>query len=79
MDCSASSSSALAQIAEALRREPNAVPVLAPHLTLAQAVEYSGLPAAFLIAQARAGKVRAVNVGTGAREFWRFEREALAR
>ena len=37
------------------------------------------LPAAFLVAEARAGRIRAVNVGKGAKEFWRFAKDALAR
>ncbi|MDP9024305.1 MAG: helix-turn-helix domain-containing protein [Candidatus Eremiobacteraeota bacterium] len=48
-----------------------------PWLTLGEAAEYSGLPAAWLVARAREGAIRAVNVGTGAREFWRFNREGL--
>lgn len=50
-----------------------------PWLTLAEAVEYSGLPAAYLVAAARKGTFRSINVGTGAREFWRFNREGLAK
>lgn len=48
-----------------------------PWLTTAEAVEYSGLPKAWLLEQARKGKIRAVNVGSGSRERWRFNREAL--
>ena len=48
-----------------------------PWLGLAEAAEYSGLPRAWLIAQARSGALRAVNVGQGTRERWRFNREAL--
>jgi excisionase family DNA binding protein len=47
-------------------------PALVPHMTLKEAAEYSGLPAAYLVAGARAGTIRAVNVGSGKREFWRF-------
>lgn len=47
-------------------------PALVPHMTLTEAAEYSGLPAAYLVAGARAGTIRAVNVGTAKREFWRF-------
>ena len=50
-----------------------------PWLTISEAVEYSGLPRSYLLAQARAGAVRAVNVGTGKQEYWRFNREALAK
>lgn len=45
------------------------------YMSVAEAVEYSGLPAAYLIKAAKAGTIRAVNVGTGKREFWRFARE----
>jgi hypothetical protein len=58
--------------------EPPA-PELPPWLSLQQAVEYSGLPATFLVERARSGGIRAVNVGQGSREFWRFHREALAK
>lgn len=54
-------------------------PAPRPWLALAEAAEYSGLPAAYLVAQARSGAIRAVNVGTGAREFWRFNREGLGK
>ena len=57
------------------RREPREV--LKPWLGVKDAAEYSGLPAAWLIEQARAGLIRAVNVGSGAREYWRFNRAAL--
>lgn len=50
-----------------------------PWLTLDEAAEYSGLPRAWLIAQARSGALRAVNVGQGTKEFWRFNREGLAK
>jgi hypothetical protein len=60
-------------------RAQNEPPAVKPWLTLAEAVDYSGLPAAWLVAQARSGGVRAVNVGTGAREFWRFNREGLGK
>jgi hypothetical protein len=56
-----------------------AKPDVKPWLTLAEAVEYSGLPSHHLVEQARAGLIRAVNVGQGTREFWRFNREALAK
>ena len=51
---------------------PSKPPALKPYVTLAEAVEYSGLPAAFLISQAREGSIDAVNVGKGKKEFWRF-------
>jgi excisionase family DNA binding protein len=50
-----------------------------PWLTLDEAAEYSGLPRAWLLVQARSGALRAVNVGQGSRERWRFNREALKR
>ena len=43
-----------------------------PFVGLADAVTLSGMPASWLLAQARAGVTWAVNVGTGKREFWRF-------
>jgi hypothetical protein len=49
-----------------------------PWLTLAEAVEYSGLPEVWLVAQARAGAAFAVNVGQGSKAHWRFNRAALA-
>lgn len=64
-------------LADVLKAYPAAQPK--PWLTLAEAVEYSGLPASWLLAQARERKLRAVNVGTGKRDFWRFNREALAK
>jgi hypothetical protein len=48
-------------------------------LTVDEAIAVSGLPREYLIAQARSGAFRAVNVGRGKREFWRFNREGLAR
>jgi hypothetical protein len=50
-----------------------------PWLDLKAAADYSGLPAAYLVQAARDGSIRAVNVGTGAKAFWRFNREALAK
>jgi hypothetical protein len=49
-----------------------------PWLTLAEASEWSGLPAAWLLAQARAGAPFALNVAHGSKAHWRFNREALA-
>jgi hypothetical protein len=52
-------------------------PTPAPtYLTLKQAAEHSGLPARWLRAAARAGKLRAQNVGEK-RERWMFPREGL--
>jgi hypothetical protein len=58
---------------------PAGVPEPKPWLPLAEAAEYSGLPASYLVAQARLGKCRAINVGTGRKEFWRFHRASLAK
>lgn len=63
-------------LAEAIRAFP--VYRTKPWLTTAEAAEYSGLPAAYLLTQARSGAIRAINVGTGKKEFWRFSRRALA-
>lgn len=51
--------------------------VIKPWLTLDEAVEYSGLPRAFLLAQAKAGNAFATNVGTDTSHRWRFNRDAL--
>lgn len=53
-----------------------------PWLTLAEAVEYSGLPKSWLLAQAREGGLlcggqMAINVGTPKQPRWRFSREVL--
>jgi hypothetical protein len=49
-----------------------------PWLSLAEAVEYSGLPKAWLVAQAREGAAFAIDVsGGGTRASWRFNRAAL--
>lgn len=70
----------LAFLAAALARmAPQPAPVVKPWLTLSEAVDYSGLPATYLVQQARARKMRAVNVGTGERAFWRFNREGLTK
>jgi hypothetical protein len=54
-----------------------APPRVKPWLDLKSAVDYSGLPSSYLVQAARTGTIRAVNVGNGAREFWRFNRDAL--
>lgn len=51
---------------------PPPVTMPGPFVSLAEAVTLSGMPASWLVAQARAGVPWAVNVGTGKREFWRF-------
>lgn len=66
----------VARIVAALTPQAPA-PFLMPHVSLAEAVKYSGLPAAFLISEARAGRIRAVNVGKGTKEFWRFAKAEL--
>lgn len=48
-----------------------------PWLTLQEAHEYSGLPARHLVESARAGMLRARNVGVK-RERWMFPREGLS-
>lgn len=48
-----------------------------PWLTLPEAAEVSGLPAGWLLAQAKAGAGFALNVAAGARAHWRFNRAAL--
>lgn len=52
-------------------------PAAKPWLNVTEAAEFSGLPAAWLLAQARSGAIRAVNVGKGSKEFWRFNRDGL--
>jgi hypothetical protein len=59
-------------------REFRATPPAKPWLSLAEASEWSGLPAAWLVARAREGAAFAVNVGQGSKAHWRFNREALA-
>lgn len=66
----------LARLAAAF---PAPAPLPKPWLTLAEAVEYSGLPVWFLVDRARSGGIRAVNVGHGTREYWRFHREGLGK
>lgn len=49
------------------------VPTLpGPFVSLAEAVTLSGMPASWLIAQAKAGAPWAVNIGQGKKAFWRF-------
>ena len=64
-----------AALIDALRERREPAP--RPWLTLKEAEAWSGLPAAFLLAQARRGAPYAVNVGQGSREFWRFNRDGL--
>lgn len=49
---------------------PSAMP--GPFVGLADAIAISGMPASWLLAQARAGVPWAINVGTGKKAFWRF-------
>ena len=51
-------------------------PTIGKWLTLDQAHEQSGLPRAWLLAQARGGAPWAMNCGTGKKEFWRFRADA---
>jgi hypothetical protein len=75
-----SSGDPLALMTAALARiVPPPAPVVKPWLTLSEAVDYSGLPARYLVQSAIEGSIRAVNVGTGDKAFWRFNREALAK
>ncbi len=67
-----------AALIDALRERREPAPAPKPWLSLADAAEWSGLPASFLLAKARAGAAFAVNVGQGSRDFWRFNRDALA-
>jgi hypothetical protein len=53
-------------------KPPAPVTMPGPFVGLAEAVELSGMPASWLLAQARAGVPWAVNVGTGKKAFWRF-------
>jgi excisionase family DNA binding protein len=63
--------------------EPKPTPK--PWLTLAEAVEYSGLPAAYLMGQAKASRdgfttyhgIVVINVGSDKQHRWRFQRDSL--
>ncbi len=77
----AASAAPLAALAELLASRlapPAPAAPLKPWLTLDEAAEYSGLPAPWLLAQARSGSLVAVNVGMGSQERWRFSRRRLA-
>ena len=55
-------------------------PQLRPWLTLDEAVAFSGLPRAFLVAKAVEGVPWAIDVcAGGTRAFWRFNREGLGK
>jgi hypothetical protein len=60
-----------------IRHEPPAF--LRPWLTLAEAVDMSGLPAPYLLTRAERGWDAAVNVGRRKGGRWRFSREGLVR
>jgi hypothetical protein len=67
-----------AALIDALReRRELPAPAPRPWLTLTEAVEYSGLPASWLLAQARRGVPWALNVGQGIKAHWRFNRNAF--
>jgi hypothetical protein len=68
----------VAQLAQLMRALPPPAekPKLKRWLTVREAAEYSGLPARWLAEAARAGKMRAQNVGVK-RERWMFPREGL--
>ena len=65
-------------LAEMFRAALPQSPAPKPWLDLKGAVEYSGLPASYLLSQARAGKPWAINVGSEKQARWRFNRDALA-
>jgi hypothetical protein len=67
-----------AELASAVRPSPAAAAPVRPWLTLDEAVEYSGLPKGWLLAQARGGCPVALNVSMGRGESWRFSRRRLA-
>lgn len=60
----------LARLSALYPAQPATMP--GPFVSLAEAVTQSGMPASWLLAQARAGVPWAVNVGTGKKAFWRF-------
>lgn len=68
-----------AALAELGPSRPALPPVVKPWLTLDEAVEYSGLPRAYLLRATQEREPFARNVGAGKRASWRFNREALAR
>jgi DNA-binding CsgD family transcriptional regulator len=49
-----------------------------PWLTLEEAAEYSGLPLRWLRTKAAEGSIHAIDVGSGQRHIWRFNRDGLA-
>lgn len=61
----------LAKLA-APHREELGLRMPGPFVTLAEAAKISGMPATWLLAQAKAGVPWAVNIGTGKKAFWRF-------
>ncbi|HEY1865915.1 MAG TPA: hypothetical protein VGG55_02500 [Candidatus Acidoferrales bacterium] len=67
-------------IAAVLREAMQPAPAVKPWLSLSEAVEFSGLPASYLVRGAKDGSVRAVNVArNGGRAFWRFNRDGLGK
>jgi predicted DNA-binding transcriptional regulator AlpA len=67
-------------IAAVLREALHAPAPVRPWLTLAEATQWSGLPASYLVRAAKEGKVKALNVArNGGRAFWRFNRDDLTR
>ena len=52
-------------------------PPAKPWLTLKEAADFSGLPAAWLKAAAAAGNVNAIKTGSGRIPNWRFHRDSL--
>jgi hypothetical protein len=69
----------LDRIARAIAESKPAAPgPLKPWLDLDEAAEYSGLPRAWLLSQARGGSGVAINVAMGGGDRWRFSRRRLA-
>lgn len=66
----------LTQLVCAIAARPAPAPPK-PWLSLDEAAGYSGLPRAWLLAQARNGSWLALNVGSAKRASWRFSRGGL--
>jgi hypothetical protein len=62
-----------------VQSRPEPPKALKAWLSLQAAVEYSGLPAWKLLELARAGEIRAYNLGRGGKQRWRFNRIALTK
>jgi len=66
----------LAAFARAFPAPASLADVARPWLTVKEAAAWTGLPARWLLEKAKAGELRAVNVGL-TRESWRFSRDGL--